>query len=99
MSDVFDALADPTRREVVRLLAERGEATASALAADLPVSRQAVAKHLGVLRDAGLAEVERSGREARYRFTPAPMLDAAAWMADTGARWDRRLARLQRTLG
>jgi DNA-binding transcriptional ArsR family regulator len=99
MSDVFDALSDPTRREVVRLLAERGEATASGLAAELPVSRQAVAKHLAVLREAGLASVQREGREARYRFTPAPMLDAAAWMAETGARWDGRLERLRRSLG
>lgn len=97
-ADVFHALADPTRREVVRLLAEHGEMTASALARELPVSRQAVAKHLAVLRAAGLAEPQRAGREARYRFTPAPMADAAAWMAATGARWDERLAALRRTL-
>ena len=98
MSDVFHALADPTRREVVRLLSERGEMSASALARELPVSRQAIAKHLGVLRDAGLADVQREGREARYRFEPAPLGDAMTWMAETGARWDDRLERLRRSL-
>lgn len=98
MADVFHALSDPTRREVVRLLSERGEMSASALARELPISRQAIAKHLAVLRDAGLADVQRDGREARYRFEPAPLGDAISWMADAGARWDRRLERLQRTL-
>jgi DNA-binding transcriptional ArsR family regulator len=96
---VFAALADPTRREVVRLLAERPGLTASALAVELPVSRQAIAKHLAILHEAGLAEAEREGRETRYRLTPAPMNDAMAWMAHTGARWDDRLARLQGRLG
>ncbi|HYF26831.1 MAG TPA: metalloregulator ArsR/SmtB family transcription factor [Baekduia sp.] len=96
MTDVFHALGDPTRREVARLLAERGELSASALARELPVSRQAVAKHLAVLRDAGLAEVQRSGREARYRFEPEPLGEAMAWMAAAGARWDERLERLRR---
>ena len=95
---VFAALADPTRREVVRLLAEQPGLTASALADELPVSRQAIAKHLGILHDAGLAEAAREGRETRYRLTPAPMNDAMAWMARTGARWDDRLARLERRL-
>src|SRR4051812_50060287 len=83
---VFAALADPTRREVVRLLAARPGLTASALAGELPVSRQAIAKHLVQLRDAGLAEAEQSGRETRYRLTPAPMADAMSWMAETGGR-------------
>ena len=95
---VFAALADPTRREVVRLLAEHPGLTASALADELPVSRPAIAKHLGILHDAGLAEAAREGRETRYRLTPAPMNDAMAWMARTGARWDDRLARLERRL-
>ena len=98
MSDVVHALSDPTRREVVRLLSEHGEMSASALARELPVSRQAIAKHLSVLRDAGLADVQREGREARYRFEPAPLGDAMTWMVRAGARWDTRLARLQRTL-
>jgi DNA-binding transcriptional ArsR family regulator len=95
---VFAALADPTRREVVRLLAERPGLTASALAGELPVSRQAIAKHLAQLRDAGLAEAEHAGRETRYRLTPAPMADAMSWMAETGGRWDARLERLRARL-
>jgi ArsR family transcriptional regulator, cadmium/lead-responsive transcriptional repressor len=95
---VFAALADPTRRAVLRLLSERPGLTASALAEELPVSRQAIAKHLAQLRDAGLAEAEIAGRETRYRLTPEPMSGAMAWMADTGARWDQRLARLKRQL-
>jgi DNA-binding transcriptional ArsR family regulator len=95
---VFAALADPTRREVVRLLAARPGLTASALAAQLPVSRQAVAKHLAQLRDAGLAEAEHAGRETRYRLTPEPMSAAMAWMLEAGGRWDARLERLRQRL-
>jgi DNA-binding transcriptional ArsR family regulator len=93
---VFGALADPTRRRIVQALADRPTVTASALAAELPVTRQAIAKHLAALRDAGLASAEQAGRETRYRLTPAPFGDAMAWMATTGGQWDDRLARLQR---
>jgi DNA-binding transcriptional ArsR family regulator len=95
---VFAALADPTRREVVRLLAGRPGLTASALAAELPVSRQAIAKHLAQLREAGLAEAEVAGRETRYRLTPEPLAGAMAWMVEAGGRWDTRLDRLKRQL-
>ena len=95
---VFAALADPTRRRVVRALAERPSVTASSLAAELPVSRQAVAKHLAALREAGLAVGEPVGRETRYRLTPAPMAEAMRWMASTGAAWDTRLGKLERRL-
>lgn len=95
---VFAALADPTRRAVVRLLAARPGLTASALAGELPVSRQAIAKHLAQLRDAGLAEAEHAGRETRYRLTPEPLADAMAWMVEAGGRWDARLDRLRRQL-
>jgi len=91
---VFAALADPTRREVVRSLAERPGLTASHLAGELPMSRQAVAKHLGALSSAGLVQARREGRETRYTLTPAPLADAMEWMADVGAQWDERLARL-----
>jgi DNA-binding transcriptional ArsR family regulator len=92
---VFVALADATRRQVLASLAGTQSATATELAQDLPVSRQAVVKHLGVLAHAGLVEGERTGREVRYHVTPAPLQDAATWMADVGAQWDRRLARLR----
>jgi DNA-binding transcriptional ArsR family regulator len=93
---VFGALADPTRRRIVQALHERPTVTASALANELPVSRQAIAKHLAALREAGLASAEQAGRETRYRLTPAPLTDAMAWMAATGGEWDERLARLER---
>jgi DNA-binding transcriptional ArsR family regulator len=95
---IFTALADERRREVVELLAARGGATPTELARDLPVTRQAVAKHLAALQDAGLVEVTRSGREARYALTPAPLTDAVAWIEQVGGRWDDRLAALKRHL-
>ena len=71
--DVFAALADPTRRTVLQEVATRGSATATELSAPLGITRQAVAKHLGVLADAGLVDGRRAGRETRYRPTPAPL--------------------------
>ena len=70
--------------------------SASALAGELPVSRQAVAKHLAALDRAGLVEARREGRELRYALDPEPMGEAMAWMASVGAQWDDRLARLAR---
>lgn len=95
---VFDALADPTRRRMLSLLGDRGQATATELAAELPVTRQAVAKHLSALADAGLVEPTRQGREVRYRLTPEPLSGAMAWMATVGGRWDTRLADLKKRL-
>jgi DNA-binding transcriptional ArsR family regulator len=95
---VFSALADERRRSLVEVLAERGSATATELAAGLPVTRQAVAKHLASLGEAGLVAVTRSGREARYRLTPEPLDEAIAWIERVGASWDERLAALERHL-
>ena len=92
---VFAALADPTRRAVIGRLAQE-PASASRLAGELPVSRQAVAKHLAALDRAGLVAARREGRETRYTLDPAPMGEAMAWMASVGAQWDERLARLAR---
>jgi DNA-binding transcriptional ArsR family regulator len=94
---VFGALADPTRRALLSRVAAR-PATATQLAGGLPISRQAVVKHLGALADAGLLERERAGREVRYRVTPAPLSDAVTWIAEVGAQWDDRLASLAQTL-
>jgi DNA-binding transcriptional ArsR family regulator len=91
---VFAALADPTRRQVVHALSRRPDLTASRLAGELPMTRQAVAKHLAALDRAGLVKPRREGRETRYTLTPAPLSDAMAWMDDVGAQWDKRLARL-----
>jgi DNA-binding transcriptional ArsR family regulator len=95
VSDVFAALADPTRRTVMERLAH-GSTTATEIAAGLPVTRQAVAKHLAVLEDAGLVRAERAGRERRFSPTPAPLGDAISWMAAVGGQWDDRLAALER---
>ena len=91
---VFSALADPTRREVVRSLATQPGLTASHLAGELPITRQAVAKHLNARSGAGLVQARREGRETRYTFTPAPLTEAIEWMTAVGAQWDERLARL-----
>jgi DNA-binding transcriptional ArsR family regulator len=91
---VFTALADPTRRALMTRLSERGPATASDLARELPISRQAIAKHFVALEEAGLVMGERAGREHRYRLTPGPLTDAMSWMAGVGAAWDDRLSRL-----
>ena len=90
---VFGALADPTRRQLLAELA-RHSATATDLARELPISRQAVVKHLSALSGAGLLARERAGRDVRYRLTPAPLSDAMAWMAEVGGQWDDRLASL-----
>jgi DNA-binding transcriptional ArsR family regulator len=96
----FAALADPTRRRVLGLLAERPEgATASELSRELPVTRQAIAKHLAALDAAGLATPVRRGRDVRYTVSPAPLEDAVAWMTRVGDQWDMRLARLARHAG
>jgi DNA-binding transcriptional ArsR family regulator len=92
---IFSALADPTRREVIRALSRQGPSTATGLAANLPVTRQAVTKHLSSLADAGLVTSARRGREKVYQISPRPLTDAVSWMADLGARWDERLAALR----
>lgn len=95
---VFAALADPTRRHVVELLSNQQTVTASGLAQELPISRQAIAKHLRALTDAGLLTRIQQGRETRYSLSPQPLDSAVRWIAAAGARWDDRLARLQREL-
>lgn len=96
VSHVLGALADPTRRRLLDLLAARGEATATTLAERLPVSRQAVVKHLAVLDAAGLVSGTRVGREVRYAVRPAALDATARWMASLAADWDRRLAHIKR---
>lgn len=95
----FAALADPTRRSVVEALLRDGTTSVPALTADLPISRQAVAKHLATLGDAGLVErVPGRGREVSYRLRAGGLDPAAAWMRATEAAWDARLSRLKRSL-
>lgn len=93
---VLVGLADPTRRQILSALASRGSSSASALAADLPVSRQAVLKHLAVLSRAGLVSAHRSGREVRYRVCPQTLDATGQWMVALGAEWDQRLQAIKR---
>jgi DNA-binding transcriptional ArsR family regulator len=94
--EVFAALADPTRWRVLSLLAERGEATATTLAGDLPVSRVAVIKHLVVLDRAGLVQSRRQGREVRYTVKPDRLTAAARQLDAIAGEWDARLAAIKR---
>jgi DNA-binding transcriptional ArsR family regulator len=89
VDSVLVALADPTRRQLLDLLAAQG-------AEGLPVSRQAVVKHLTVLADAGLVAGSRVGREVRYSVRPAALDATARWMAALATDWDRRLATIKR---
>jgi DNA-binding transcriptional ArsR family regulator len=93
---VFAALADPTRWRVLALLADRGEATATSLAGELPVSRVAVVKHLAVLDRAGLVQARREGREVRYTVRTEPLGETARWMASLASQWDARLGAIKR---
>jgi DNA-binding transcriptional ArsR family regulator len=93
---LWAAVADPTRRRVLDSLLENGEASTTTLAEGLPVTRQAVAKHLAVLNRVGLVAGERHGREVRYAVLPERLDEAAEAMARVAAQWDRRLARIKR---
>jgi DNA-binding transcriptional ArsR family regulator len=96
---VFTALADPTRRAVLAELAARGPATATDLANRLPITRQAIAKHLGLLADAGLVTAEPGERRrVRYRLQSAPMRIAQQFLAALARDWDDRLGALTNLL-
>ena len=89
--ELWAAIADPTRRRLLDVLLAQQEATATTLARELPVTRQAVAKHLAVLDRAGLVKRGRQGREVRYVVRPQQLDAAARSMASVAARWDERL--------
>lgn len=91
---LFSALGDPTRRGLVAELVRQGPASASALAADATISRQAITKHLDVLASAGVVERERAGREVMWSVNASALDAGAAWLVRTGAAWDKRLDRL-----
>lgn len=93
---VFAALADPTRRLMVEQLLRDQTTSVPALSAVLPITRQAVAKHLTTLDHAGLVErAPAAGREVRYRLRPGALDPAAAWLRQTHDAWEGRLARLK----
>ncbi|MEU7690560.1 metalloregulator ArsR/SmtB family transcription factor [Microbispora hainanensis] len=94
--DLWSAIGDPTRRRMLDLLLAEGDGTATSLAQRLPVTRQAVAKHLGVLDRAGLVRGTPAGREKRYRVDDAQLARAVAQLSSVGAAWDARLRRIKR---
>ena len=94
--DLWSAIGDPTRRRMLDLLLAGGDGTATTLSEQLPVTRQAVAKHLVVLDRVGLVHATPSGRERRYRVDDAQLARAVAQLAQVGSAWDARLQRIKR---
>jgi len=94
--DLWTAIGDPTRRRMLDLLLSEGDGTATTLGQRLPVSRQAVAKHLGVLDRVGLVVATPAGRERRYRVDDAQLGRAVAQLSSVGSAWDARLQRIKR---
>lgn len=96
VDELWIAVADPTRRRLLDALLAQGDATATTLARELPVTRQAVAKHLAVLDRAGLVEGGRQGREVRYAVRPERLDLAARSLARVASQWDQRLLAIKR---
>jgi DNA-binding transcriptional ArsR family regulator len=94
--DLWSAVGDPTRRRLLDQLLSDGDGTATSLSEHVPVTRQAVAKHLDVLDRAGLVHATPVGREKRYRVDEAQLARAVAQLASVGATWDARLRRIKR---
>ena len=94
----FYALADPTRREILERLRKRGALSVTEVADGLPMTRQAVTKHLDALAEAGLIRIRRAGRERFHELDAEPLRELQAWLAPYEAEWDRRLQRLKRHL-
>ncbi len=93
--ELWSAIGDPTRRRVLDLLLAGGAGTATALSDELPVTRQAVAKHLGVLDRVGLVHATPAGRETHYRIDEAQFARAVAQLNAVGSTWDARLRRIK----
>ncbi len=98
MSAPFHALADPTRREILERLRTSGPLSVSEAAEGLPMTRQAVTKHLNALAAAGLIRIRKAGRERLHELDAEPLRELQDWLAPYEAEWDRRLERLQRHL-
>ena len=98
MTQVFEALAEPTRRDLLARLLDDGDLSLKELAAPLAISRQAVTKHLVTLEAAGLVEIEWKGRVKLHRLNAEPLKAVKDWLAPYSAAWDRRFDRLRRHL-
>jgi len=98
LRDVFEAIADPTRRRLIRLLAEAQELPLHELAAHFPIGRTAVSKHLAVLKEAGLVLDRKAGRETRYRLNAAPLREIEDWVSFYSKFWSTSMMRLNQVL-
>lgn len=98
VSQLFAALSDDNRRALLEAVAARPGITATELTADFPITRQAIAKHLGLLAEAGLLTAERAGRETQYRVVPGSLRPATVWLASAESAWSSRLGRLHQRL-
>ena len=96
--DMFVALADPTRRNILELLATSGELSATAIYEHFPVSPQAVSQHLKVLREANLVEMEKHAQKRLYRLNPQTLSQFEAWVQQMKQRWEERFAALDTVL-
>jgi DNA-binding transcriptional ArsR family regulator len=94
--DVFQAIADPTRRKLLQLLAEEEELPVTTISGHFPMSRTAVSKHLRVLSDAGLVRERKIGRETRYSMDPDPLLELKRWLNYYERFWENKLTALKR---
>jgi len=99
MDPVFVAVADPTRRLLLQRLRAGGSLSVTALGEGLPMTRQAVSKHLGILRASGLVRVRRDGREQLHELDAEPLRAVDEWLRPYAAAWDTKLAALRRHLG
>lgn len=95
MPDVFAAVSDPTRRAILGRLRDEGESSLTTLADRLPMSRQAVTKHLDILVAAGLVTKRAQGRNRLHALCPEPLKEVEDWLAPYAAAWDERLERLR----
>ncbi|MED1721913.1 metalloregulator ArsR/SmtB family transcription factor [Brevibacillus parabrevis] len=93
--DVFQAIADPTRRKLLQLLTDQ-EMPVTAISRHFPISRTAVSKHLRILSEAGLVKEQRVGRETRYRMQPEPLAELKSWLSYYDRFWDNKLTALKR---
>ncbi|MDR6122030.1 DNA-binding transcriptional ArsR family regulator [Bacillus sp. SLBN-46] len=92
--DVFQAIADPTRRSLLKLLSNQ-EMPVTAISEQFPISRTAVSKHLRVLADAGLVKERKVGRETRYKLEPEPLMELKDWLQFFELFWENKLTALR----
>lgn len=96
--DIFQALADPTRRQIIELLAQYGQLPATEISDNFPVTPQAISQHLKVLREANLVKVEKRAQQRIYRINPAAMLDLEEWSRQFRQLWNQRFDAMDRVL-